>query len=507
MSGYQGDYDASTFTDDPTTWPGPLTQYEPGQWWYVTAPGIVDGTAVDVGDRLYPTGRGRTYGELDYGDATYGGTISPPWPAERLRVVWVARIQSLDFWDQPAPPYGGCPLIGDWRLVVEVLTFDPQARRYGDGTYGSGVYGDAQGLSVGWSDMTPAAFGVSILRGATDGRPQVDVDQATIDVLDADGALFGMLTPVGSQPATLGTMLRVSVLDAASTAHALFAGRIETVEDVHDRPPRTLQVSAFGVASDLATVLDQFSGPTLEQASDRVERILSLAGWEWGGVPAFPAGDRALRSRDVVEQTSAREEVDRAALSAGWLFDTDSRGVARVRDWPLSAPDGVAAVNVTDRLNDLALPAVALDLVSDGAECLNVAAVESDAQGASPAISSTVSDPGSVSRVGRRSEALGFPLSGLSAGPNSLDELAQAASDRYSRIVNRCRSVEVDSLQDWRWVAVLADLTESVPVRITRTKPISLTLDALVCGIEHRITPGRWAATIHLTTTTPTFTS
>jgi len=115
----------------------------------------------------------------------------------------------------------------------------------------------------------------------------------------------------------------------------------------------------------------------------------------------------------------------------------------------------------------------------------------------------TARDEPSISYFGERSEVLGFPLTELSTRDAALANFVVAVVERYGRIVNRLDAIEADTLVDPLWLRALVGLDLGDAVTYTRRgiQP-DRTLDGFVCGYEHRLTPNRWAATIHTTTTT-----
>lgn len=503
---YIADFDPTGFDPgDPLTWPVPAP-YSPGSWWYITAPGAIGGVPVDVGDRVYPTGVGRRYGELDYGDVVYGGDApAPPWPADPLRVTWLPFSQSAPAWDRPPPPYSGCELVAGYRIVIEVLyNSDLDTRTYGMGNYGDEVYGSANGLGDEWHDITPKSYGVVARHGGDSGAPTVEVDSALFDLFDLDASLFP-LDPAPASPdgihraPTRSSPIRVAILDPDGNASPIFSGRIAEVVDVHERGVRTLTVDAYGFASDLATSLVS-TARNEEPASSRIDHFLARADWSWGKL-AYPGVGETLRRLEAVEQVTAITLVDTAAISSSWSSATDRYGRLDVREWPL-LPIG-PPVEVSDRIGTAALASPSIEYVVDDAELLNIVTVASDSVQGSPELFEKVRDSSSVGRFGRSTSSLGFPLSGLSSDRQALETLAGNVLARHSRTVTRCSSVEADSALDPRWVPILAELERGRLIRTIRTKPSPVTIDHVLVGIEHRLTRGRWVATLFLSTLTP----
>lgn len=503
----QGTYDPNSYVAaNQATWPKPASGilYEPAMYWTLDPAGTFDGQPVAVGDRVYVTGTARRYGDLDYGDSFYGPPPDRNWYADQVSF----RVWKLDAppWDQPTTPYSGCPL-GDrfpgWRMVVEAFyNADDTARTYGAGLYGDDVYGDALGAGRPlWNDVTPAAFSVISSRGGTDGSPRVPVDVLTVDVSDPDGRWFPLAAPQSWFAPSVGTPIRVGVLDPAQDYHPIAVGRIERIDDRHETPPRILTVEAFGMMSDLVVTIDSWQRP-YETAVTRLVELQRRGRWHWGPikqVPATPGPGVQLVEESTVE---ARAEMDRTALSAGWFLDDTVAGLLRYREWPL-LPSGTA-LEVTDcnaAPGELLSPL--MELMADTTECLPI--VDVATVGAAETFVS-VDDKVAIAQVGPRDRALGFPFLESSADPANVQAFAERVRDRYARIITRVASIDADTSVDADWLTELVDLDSGRPVTVRRRglPAAPLELDAVVVGVEHRIEPNRWRATIYTSTITPT---
>lgn len=503
VAGYQGDYDPTAFDQlDPTTWPNYPGPYCPGQWWRTTAAATIDGDDVDVGDRMYPIGRGRLFGELNYGDEQYGGAPpEPPWPADSLRVRWVGRLfSSAPGWDRPPSPYDGCTFLDQgWRVCVEAFyNDDPAVRTYGSGLYGGDVFGDVNGIGEMWHDITTASFGALIRWGSEVGDTTNDVGSLSLDLLDLDATIATMRPQLfGLAP---DVPVRVSLIDPEGEPWPLFTGRCDEIADEHEQATRIVTVDAFSMESDLATI-DSVDRPG-ERVTTRLDHYVRLAEYSWGRV-AYPTTNAVLlRRTDPQIDTNLRELIDTASLSVGWLLASDTYGRLRWLTWPLAANGD--AVQTTDQLGAAGLPVANARLAGDRAELLNEAEVVSEEVQGAVEIRRVERDAVSIGRLGRRNEQLGFPLTGLSSYTVTVEQLAAAAVERYGRVAYRLASIDVDVRTDERWLAVLARLDYGLPIRFTRTKPTPLVMDALVCGAELSLTRDRLSATLYLTTTTET---
>lgn len=496
---YVADFDPTGFVQaDPSTWPTPAG-YSPGQWWFLTAPGTVNGVDVDVGDRMYPIGTGRLFGENDYGDGVYGGPVpAAPWPADAARVRWSARAwSSAPAWNRPPGPYDGAPFGNTgWRIAVEALLPVPGARLFGDLDYGDGVYGDTVAVATDWVDVACNVSGAVIRRGGNDGSPLVDVDELNLDVLDVDVDVIAVVTR--PRRGDVFTPLRVSLIDPMGDPHPLFTGRIEQIRDAVDRPPRTVTIDAFGMTADL--VRDGDAARPEETADRRVDALIARTGYAWGSIPA-PPGNLLRRYETGDGPVDLRDAIDTAALSARWQTHSRATGVVEFIDWPTVANGD--PITVTDRKGTQAFAATSVDLVADTTELLNEVTARSAAvQGASEIVA-TSTDRASVARYGRRASAIGFPVSGLSTLRDDLDTFVDVVRDRYGSIVSRVASIRVDTRTDTRWLDVLADLDVGQAFTVAPTST-GASINALCAGVELSIMPGRIAATIHMTTVTPT---
>jgi hypothetical protein len=516
MAGYRGDYDPTGFdADNPATFPGYPGPYDEADWWYLTAAAVLESQlggripaqTVEVGDRLYPVGFGRRYGDFNWGDRNYGGPIEAPWgPADVGWRAWSAAIGEP--WDRPPPPYSGCPA-GDrfpqWRLVVEMLYNAPDAARvYGEANWGDEIYGAEAVAGMQWNDVTSTAFSIVIRHGGIDGAPVVPVSQAQLDIRDEDADLFPMSIPAAWTAPRVGTMVRLSMLDPLAVWYPLFVGRLEQIADRHDTPPRLLELDAFGLSFDLVSTLARWWRHT-ETADVRSAAILDAVMWQWSD-PVLPLPEVTVTVRasaaapvDVV----ARDELDTTAISANHHLDFDLYGRPRFRPWPLAAAGDPLVV--CDCAGHGGLVATRIDFIADTAETLNdVYVARGDADGTVGLAQR--SDPASIDAVGRRSETLGFPITGLFALQRNLDRLADDALSRYGRIMNRAATFEVDTLADPGWFDVLVTLDSGRAVHVMRRGIAGhdLDLDAVVVGVERRRLPNRWYATVYLSTTTPT---
>ena len=111
-------------------------------------------------------------------------------------------------------------------------------------------------------------------------------------------------------------------------------------------------------------------------------------------------------------------------------------------------------------------------------------------------------DTTSVQVWGRHDNALGFPRTGLAF--TAAADLAARVVARYAWIVTHIDTVNADTMVDWGWMPVLAELDTGRQLNVHRTHPAPFDLSCIVVGVEHRITPGRIETAIHTTTTTPT---
>jgi hypothetical protein len=110
----------------------------------------------------------------------------------------------------------------------------------------------------------------------------------------------------------------------------------------------------------------------------------------------------------------------------------------------------------------------------------------------------------SILVAGRRSQSLGFPLTGLYSKQPELDALADRALARYARVMNRVESFEVDSRVDPRWLPQLATLDVGRGVEVQRDGLAAhpLKIEGVVVGFQHRLTPDHWTSTITVSTVT-----
>ncbi len=472
----------------------------------MTAAGVVQGQPVDPGDLLFVVHRPRRYGDGTYGSGMYGSTPDADWTA--ADVQFVAWYTSAPPEDQPPLPYSGCRF-GDtgWWIIIDCWFNDAQlSRRYGEGTYGSGVYGGGSTAVTRWVDITAGFTDVAINRGNQDGAPTVDVPEITINWHDPAFARVDLSPPAVWHLPFVGRPIRVSFYDDQWRWHPRIVGEIERIVDPSIWPtsnqPRYVTIEAFGPAMDLTRTLPQWQRPA-EVASARFAALLTAAGWRYGsGTLTYPTPDVALHADPKASNVAARAEIDRTAMSAGWTFDTDRRGMPRLRPWPLELGPVFAAVVDCPDHGHAGVVATLLTFTADESQMLNVVSVGNKTE--PPDIAQAVDDV-SVALYGGNDNALGFPQLDLAYADHYV---GQATADRvlarFSRILTHAEPIDADTAVDAGWLPVLADLDTGEHLTATRAHPTPFTMDAIVVGIDETIVPGRIEATLYTTTTTRT---
>ena len=392
----------------PATWPQPnqpATLYQQGMAWTMTGPGTIDGQALVAGDLLFVVHRPRLYGDGTYGSGMYGSTPDADWTY--LDVRFVAWYSSYPPADQPPYPYAGCQF-GDtgWWIIIDAFYNDAaDARHYGDGTYGSGVYGGGSTAVARWTDITAGYTDITISRGTNDGAAAVDVTEMDFTWYDPDWARFDVTPPGAWSRPFVGTPIRVSFYDDQWGWHPRAVGTIEQIVDPTIARTsdmlRLVTVQAFGNLMDLTPTLPQWQRPA-EKASARFAALLAAAGWRFGTVGLVYPADVDLHADAAPSDVTARDELDRTALSAGWTFDTDRRGRLRLRTWPLPQlePPAVKVVDCVDT-DPTALLATLVVFVADESQLLNVVTAtnaEGDAGTAGPP--GPAGEPGAPGPIG-----------------------------------------------------------------------------------------------------------
>jgi hypothetical protein len=512
-----GPYNASTWVDGnyatyPQLPPG-VTFYQPSMWWNVTGAGTIQDQHVVVGDLLFATqGSGRLWGQGEYGSQVYGGMSHGDWTVEQVYFVK---------WDSTAPPEirppypnAGCPFTRDdqpdgnwapgWRIVIDAFYNDRVgSRTYGDGNYGDEVYGDVDNNGEpAWVDITRPSFQVNCGDGTTDGNQSVVVSEIVIQVLDDTGFWFDMAEPAIWYQPQPGTAIRCGFIDPEFRYHPVIVGQIERIEDVHDQEhPRVVAVRAFGQIMDLTVDVLGVQRPA-ELVSTRFRALVDLAGWRWGeGDVVFP-GETTLIADAQPHDIVVRDELDRTVQSVGWFFDADRYGGMRVRTWP-HEPAGPALVVADCADGDTGvLVAPAITFANDQSQLANYV-IASNA--ADPIVEVRGQEDMSIGLFGKRGRTLGYPKTALAfADTAHTAAWVQRIVNRYSFITRHIETVEVDTQLDQGWLAVLADLDTGRAITVQRRGISPLTLDGVVVGFEHTITPGRWQSTLHTSTITGT---
>lgn len=514
-----GDYDASTFVEG--VWatypplPAGATLYQPTMQWNVIGAGVVQGQPVVPGDQLFATaGQGRRLGDNLYGDQVYGTNQRGDWTVDQ--VFFLAWHHDVPGPIRPPYPNAGCAFTsahgpgGDWapgwRIVIDAFYNSLfGSRTYGADTYGSDVYGDPDNDGTPqWVDMTRPAYRITCGDGTRDGTQSIPVTETVIEVVDQTGDWFDFGDPwLWYQPAP-GTSIRVGFLSPDFEYHPVMTGQIERIEDTHDGThPRVVLVRAFGQIMDLTVDVVGWQRPA-EFASTRFRALRDEAGWRWGeGDLIFPV-DGDLHADAFPLPIVVRDEMDRTIQSVGGFMDQDRFGGLRVRQWP-HVPHGTPWV-IADCYDDDdpdALISHSITYANDQSQLLNrvVAANTAD-----PIVEVRGEDAQSIERFGKRGRALGYPKTGL-----AFASTAQTAAwvgrivNRFSLILVHTEDVAVDTALDHKWLSRLADLDTGQAVTVKRRGVHPLTLDGVVVGFEHVISPGRWQANLHTTSTTKSY--
>jgi hypothetical protein len=506
----QGPYDAASYVAaDQTTWPQvepPAVLYQPGMWWTATSSGTVDGDLAKPGDYIFARYRLRTYGEWMFGDGTYGDDPHGNWSIESVGFTVFDTSLPPRLW--PAFPYAGCPFDDEkfpgWRIVIDSLFVSVPTRTYGQLTYGGDVYGDISEAAIpGWADITRPTYQVNVTVGTQDGAPAVDVTSIDLEMFDNEGRWFDIAEPAYYFLPFVGDPIRVGFLDPLLEYHPIAVGVIETIRDEHDTLPRYVSVQAFGNEMDLSNDHLYWQRPA-EKASTRFAALLAAGGWRFGnGSLVFP-GDADLHADLKPLEINTRTEVDRTAMSAGWFFDTDAWGEPRLRNWP-HEPTGPTLDVVDCRHESTPLDARQSHIITYGtdmAQLLNVASISNQND---PQLVVTAEEEFSIARFGRKSKAMGFPMSGLAFADSApAAAIAVRYANRWAFIVRQVSAVEADTKLDGGWLAELVDLDTGRAVTVTRNEIRPMVLDAVVVGFEHRIIPKRIESTINLSTVTTT---
>ncbi|HKV67680.1 MAG TPA: hypothetical protein VJN72_06290 [Gaiellales bacterium] len=514
-----GTYDASTWVEGnyatyPQLPPG-VTYYQPTMHWEVVGAGTIQGQHVVVGDLLFATqGDGRTYGANLYGDQVYGTNTHGDWTVDQ--VFFLKWPSTLPGPIRPPYPNAGCPFTrtdlpdGDWapgwRIVIDAFYNDlTGSRTYGDDTYGAEVYGDADNSGQpDWVDITRPSFSVHCGDGTREGLQSVVVTETVVELYDETGVWLDFAEPwIWYQPGP-GVSIRVGFIDPTYEYHPVITGQIERIEDVHDGDhPRVVTIRAFGQIMDLTVDVVGVQRPA-ELASARFNALVDLAGWRWGeGDLVFP-GDTMLIADAVASAIVVRDELDRTAQSAGWFFDQDRYGGMRLRNWPHEpAGEPLHVVDCADGDDADVLVSPAITFANDQSQLLNYVIATNNAD---PVVEVRGEDDLSIARYGKRGRALGYPKGGLAFADQTFTAgWVSRIVNRFARITRHIEAVVADTLVDHGWLAVLADLDTGRAITVERRGLHPLTLDGVVVGFEHEITPGQWVSTLHTSTTTPTY--
>ncbi len=402
-------------------------------------------------------------------------------------------------WEVPANPLAGCTIAGDLVVNVDLYVPGVVGRSYGEALYGTDVYGDVDG-DAGWTDISPRVQGVEIIRGGVDGAPIVPVEQCTITLLDPVDDMIFPMDPSREWP-TVGAVCRVSLSDLTTTEPLpQFVGRIETVFDDHDDSgQRTVQVQAFGMIADLAVLATTWNEPGTTTSS-LLTKVRDQAGWWWDPTIDFQGPDVSLAASQF-DGFLFRQIGDVVSMSGRGTLDSTPDGRIRHREWPLKRSTPTIAWWVADCLDTSSTASPLVRYTADAAELLNAASVQTEAGS-----SAYVTDEPSIEKYGRRTNGVGFPLSGLiTQTQGDVDSIAADALDAYSKVVSRVESVDLDSKVDARFLlnVVYFDTGQQMYVYRTGIAP-QVEYLTRICGYTLRLVRGRASATVQLTTVTST---
>jgi hypothetical protein len=483
----QGTYDPARYVAaNPATWPQPAppaTLYQPGMAWSSIGTGNVAGHPAVPGDLIFAVHRPRLYGDKAYGDGQYGSPPGQDWTDDDVTfAVWVAGLPP-DV--RPPFPYSGCPFTrSGWRIVVDAMfVHDYNARRYGDQAYGFGVYGGTVPTSATWNDITPPFTSLEFDVGNDDGAPVVDVEHLNMTVYDPDGTWFDPATWPRAG-ADVGDPIRVGLFDPVYRYWPLWVGEIEQIVDDHGETPRFVTVHAYSHRMDLGRMLVGWQRPR-ENASTRFLAILAAAGWRFGLAGLTFPDDSTLAADVDPRDVTATAELDRTALSAGWLFDVDRWGAPRLRTWPLTPID--PRLVVADCPGGGRVGATVLVYERDQSQLLNTATM-TDAQ--KPAVEVTSSDPYSIALYGVRNRAIGFPATGLAFTDQTVPARVTAAATALLAGALSHVTIGADTLIDPAWLPALAALDTGRHLTIDRSEQIApYASTAIAVGWSATITP------------------
>ena len=356
---FQGFYDPNVFVNGSYgTYPVPAigSKYQPGYYWTFSVGGTFDGTPVSAGDRTYVEGRARQYGEANYGSDLYGDPAGSDWPV--YVTSWVLWFADQFPWFQNPPLSGGCPFLPGWNIHVELLQDNRTVPD--DGNFE-------------WVDYSDFTVEVTWSRGESDGRQVLPVDRLRVVMVDRDGALFPMWPVATSGNLGPGDRMRVGMSDG-TVYYPLCTGRIDRVEDIHDVQPRLVALSAYGQMMDLAVPLEDWQrGP--ETAAARGDAIEAAIDWDWSEFSYESSPGYDLAADPSVRAVSAREELDRTAVSTGWSMRSDKRGSIQFVDAPYSGTGGILVADCTGQTG-IASPVITYS--NDLGELLNSSTIATD---------------------------------------------------------------------------------------------------------------------------------
>lgn len=390
-----------------------------------------------------------------------------------------------------------------WQFSVRAFYNPNLIRRFGSGTFGSGVFGDEdpQASLPQWVEWAPHVFDLTFTRGLTEPNVNAATDTLSFSLLEAALAPIKMWTPPQSLASpTINTPISLTLIDPAGVQYPLVTARLDSIRELHGPGARSVSINCYGTKTSLRTLVMPQTFPQ-QTIAERLDQVFTEIGYTDGHQPYPAEFDTVQLLRDPEIRTDERQLdayaiCQEASLSAGYFIGTDVYG--RLRFTSLTTPeDEPIRYHITDCDGVGRGPVSTRQLwQSDARQVLNVCQVLS----VDPEVSSEAVSAQSVLRFGRRNKGFGFPITVAAKDKTTTQTLARAIVDQTAYRVTRVSEVEFHSGVDPDWLPTVARLELDRRFIVHRSQPTEEHATVAVIGYTLTVTNSHIEGVLHSST-------
>lgn len=260
---------------------------------------------------------------------------------------------------------------------------------------------------------------------------------------------------------------------------------------------QTWTVTAVAVVVDVYdfTVTPAVQAPGVDRLREFTFTIFDTGPIDYSYDPLQWQGQTVTKGVSGTDLAALVEGDDGFPVDIFFLPISEVNSIMLISDCPTD-PDTLQASNIVYRADtDQIVNTLTLDQYVD------------PAVGGDPAKTATSKNQTSIDRYGRREQGAGMPLPPQwTSAQSTLDTRAQTIVNRFAGTVHRVASVDVDSTADRRGDPVnnrwrqLVTTRRGDPMLVQRTGVDPAQFTGQMIGIEHRLEPGRWRATVFMST-------